>query len=119
MANPNLINMTSLLGNVAGQSIGTSMANIVENASSSGKIFRVHSLIISNIDGTNAAQVSAQVQLVSTNYKIAHTVTVPPDATLILVGRDSPIYLTENSRIQLQASAASDLQAVCSFDELS
>jgi len=35
------------------------------------------------------------------------------------VSKDTQIYLEENDKITVTASAASDLQAICSYEEIS
>lgn len=120
MANPNLVNVTSILGRVIGQSIGTSAGLLLLNSSGSGKIYKVNSLIISNVDGTNAAEVTSYIRdNNSINLHIAKSVVVPAQATLVLISKDTSIYIEENDAIWLQASAAGDLEAVCSYEEIS
>lgn len=120
MANPNIVGVTNILGKTVGQAVGTSAAAIVTNAASSNKIYKINSLVISNIDGTNAADITATVYKgQSTEYHLAKTISVPADATLVLVSKDTTLYLEENDSIRLTASAASDLEAVCSYEEIS
>ena len=49
-------------------------------------------------------------------YHIAKTVSIPADATLDLITKS--LYLEEGDSLRLTASAASDLEAVCSYEEL-
>lgn len=119
MANPNIVNVATINGQVAGQSVGTSLSAIVTNASNSGKIYKVNSLIVANIDGANDAQIDAVVDIAGTDYYIARTITVPADASIVLISKEAPVYLTENSQIELKANATGDLQAVVSYDEIS
>lgn len=119
MANPNIVNVATINGNVAGQAVGASMTAIITNAASSGKIYKVNSLVVANIHGVDNASISADVVIAGTSYAIAHTITVPADSSIVLIGKDSPIYLTENSNLQLQANSASRLEAVISWDEIS
>ena len=44
------------------------------------------------------------------DYYLASTVSVPADSTLIVLGKDAPIYLEENHTIRGGASAAGDLE---------
>lgn len=120
MANPNIVNVTTIQGKVAGQAVGTSAAAIVTNSSSSGKIFKINSLIISNVDGAASADITATLyKNQTTEYHVAKTVAVPADSTLVLLSKDNSIYLEENDSIRLTASAASDLEAICSYEEIS
>lgn len=123
MANPNIINATSILGKtVFDADVAVTASAIVTNAASSGKILKVNSLIIANIDGTSAADITATIRNAAgsvTNSTIANTVSVPADATLVLLSKDTSIYLEEDMSIYLAASAAGDLSATCSYDEIS
>lgn len=117
MAAPNIVNVTTILGKTAVQSVGTSATAIVTNSVSSGKVFKVNALYISNIDGTNNADVSIDLFRSSTSYYIARTVVVPADATLDVLTK--PIYLEEGDSIRILGSTSGDLQAVCSYEEIS
>tara|TARA_B100001939_G_scaffold104737_1_gene90542 strand:+ start:154 stop:522 length:369 start_codon:yes stop_codon:yes gene_type:complete len=122
MANPNIINATSILGRtVYDTTVSNTLTSLVSNASSSGKIFKINSLIIANIDGANAADITVTLRNTSATLlsTIANTVSVPADATLVVISKDTSIYLEENMRLYVQASAASDLSATCSYEEIS
>lgn len=117
MAAPNIVNVATITGKTAVQAITTSATAIVTNSAASNKVFKVNALYISNVDGTNSATVNVDLFRSSTAYKIAHTITVPADATLDVVTK--PIYLEEGDALRLTASANSDLEAVCSYEEIS
>ena len=120
MANPNIVNVSNILGRTVGQSIGTSLSAIVTNSSGSNKIFKINSLVVSNIDGENTADVTVEFfDNQSTAFKLANTITVPADASLVVISKETAIYLEENDSIRLLASATGDLQAVCSYEEIS
>ena len=119
MAAPNIVGVTTISGKTAVQNVSTSPTNIVENTAGSGKVFKINNIIVSNIDGTNAADITASVYRSSVEYKLASTVTVPADASLIVISKDSAVYLEEGDAIRLTASAAGDLQAICSYEEIS
>jgi len=117
MAAPNIVNVATITMKTAVQAIGTSAAAIVSNASSSGKAFKVNALYISNVDGSNNAEVNVDIYRSSTAYHIAKTIVVPADASLDVLSK--PITLEEGDSLRLTASTASDLEAVCSYEELS
>lgn len=120
MANPNIVNVSTILGKTVGLAVTTSAQAIVTNSSGSNKIFKINSLIISNVDGTNAADITADVfKNATTSFRLAFTVSVPADSTLVLISKDTAIYLEENDSIRLTASVNSDLEAVCSYEEIS
>lgn len=117
MANPNLLSITTVQGKTAVQQVGTSATSIVENTAASGKVLKVNALYISNVDGTDNAEVDISILRSSTSYHIAKTLVVPADATIDVLSK--PIYLEEGDALQLLASEASDLEAVCSYEEIS
>lgn len=119
MAAPNIVNVSTITGKTALANVTTTASDVVTNSAASGKVFKINSLIIANIDGTNAADITASVYRSSVEYKFAHTVTVPADATLVVLSKDTAIYLEEGDTVRLTASANGDLQAVCSYEEIS
>ena len=119
MANPNIVNVANIYGKTAGLVVTTSNTAIVTNSASSGKVFKINSLVIANVDGVSSALITCTLNLAGTSFKLAHTITVPADGSLILIGKDNPIYLEENSSIQLLASANGDLEALCSYEDIS
>ena len=124
MANPNIVNVTSILGDNSSTSLtSTSATSIVSNAASSGKVLKINTLIVSNVDGTNACDITinkySAAALGGTAYAIASTVSVPADASLIVVDKTTSIYLKENESIGATAGTASDLIVTCSWEDIS
>ncbi len=119
MAAPNLTNVTTITGKTAVLAVTTSATAIVTNGAASNKVLRINSLIIANVDGTNAADITVDVFRSSVAYRIANTITVPADSSLVLITKDKSIYLEEGDSLRCTASANSDLEAVCSYDDIS
>ena len=119
MAAPNLVNVSSIYGKTLGAALNTNLNNpILANASGSNKLWKINSIIVANIDGSNSCDVSVEFFDGSTAYRIASTITVPADSTMIVLGKDAPIYLEEGHSIRAGASAASDLEIIISYEEL-
>lgn len=117
MAAPNIVNVTTIYGKTAVQAVSTSATAIVTNSAASGKVLKVNALYVSNVDGVNNADVNVDIYRSSTAYHVAKTVVVPADATLDVISKS--IYLEEGDALRLTGSAASDLEAVCSYEEIS
>lgn len=117
MAAPNIVNVSTITGKTAVQAVGTSATAIVTNSAASGKVFKINALYVSNVDGTNNAEVNVDLFRSSTAYHIAKTVVVPADASLDVLSK--PIYLEEGDSLRLTANSASDIEAVCSYEEIS
>jgi hypothetical protein len=123
MANPNIVSVSAIYGNNALVSLTTTNAtSIVSNAASSGKVFKINSIIVSNVDGTSAADITinvySQAALGGTAYALASTVSVPADATLVVIDKNTSIYLKEDQSIGATAGTASDLVVVASWEEI-
>ena len=117
MAAPNIVNVATITGKTAVQAVGTSATAIVTNSASSNKVFKVNALYVSNVDGTSNAEITVDLYRSSTAYHVAKTVVVPADATLDIISK--AIYLEEGDSLRLTANVASDLEAVCSYEEIS
>lgn len=117
MAAPNIVNVTTITGKTAVQAVTTSATAIVENSAASGKVLKVNALYVSNVDGTNNAEINVDLFRSSTAYHIAKTVVVPADATLDILSKS--IYLEEGDALRLTANVDSDLEAVCSYEDIS
>jgi len=116
MAAPNIVGVVTITGKTAVQAVTTSATAIVTNSADSGKVFKVNALYVSNVDGTNNADINVDIYRSSTAYHIAKTVSVPADATLDIISKS--IYLEEGDSLRLTASVNSDLEAVCSYEEI-
>lgn len=118
MAAPNVVNVTSIYGKTKGANLATSSADIL--TCPSDKLLKLNSIIVANIDGSVAADVSVLFYNAddTSGYHLAKVVTIPSKSTLIVLGKDSPIYLEEGDKIQALASAAGDLELVISYEEL-
>jgi|14BtaG_2_1085337.scaffolds.fasta_scaffold213774_1 hypothetical protein len=119
MANPNIVNVTSIYGKTTGAALGTTLTTaLLANAGSSGKIFKINSIIVANVDGTNQATVTVDHYNGSTGFKIASTISVPADATIVLLDKSSSIYLEEGQSIRGGASATGDLEIIIGYEEI-
>ena len=124
MANPNIINATTINGKSAVVDLTTTNATlVVENPAASNKVFKINSLIVSNVDGTNAADITisfySEDNIGGTATQIVSTVSVPADASLVVIDKNTSIYLEEDKSIGATAGSASDLKVVVSYEEIS
>jgi hypothetical protein len=123
MANPNIVSVSAIYGENSLTALSTTSAtSIVSNAASSGKVYKINSLIVANVDGTSNADITinvySQAALGGTAFALASTVTVPADATLVVIDKNTSIYLKENQSIGAIASAANDLVVTASWEEI-
>lgn len=119
MAAPNLKSPTTILGRTARYAVTTSLAAALSNSAASGKVLKINSIFCANVDGVNAADISVSIYDGSTDRYIARTITVPADATQVLSTKETYFYLEEGDSIRALASAASDLELVIGYEEIS
>jgi hypothetical protein len=100
------------------QNVGTAATSITTNAASSGKVLKINMLLVSNIDGANPVDVDVVLRRSSSDYYITKAVSVPADSSLVVIGKENPMYLMENDSIRLTAGAVDSAQAVCSYEEI-
>jgi hypothetical protein len=122
MAAPNIVNVTSIIGNSLSVAVLTTATQLASNAASSGKVFKINSIVVANIDGTSAADITVNIYsaaaLGGTAIAIASTISIPADASLIVTDKTTTFYLLENQSIGALASATGDLVATISFEEI-
>jgi hypothetical protein len=117
MAQPNIVNVATIRGNTAIANATNVMTSIVTNSASSGSVYKVNALYISNIDSSNTANISVSIFRSNFDYYIANSVSIPVQSTLDVISK--AIYLQENDSLRIAASANNRLQAVCSYEDIS
>jgi hypothetical protein len=126
MANPNIVNVAAIYGNTSTNLISSTAdpfaTALVSNAASSGKVFKINSIVVANVDGTSAADITIKIfsqdDLGGTGTAIASTISVPADASLIVTDKTTTFYLLEDKSIGATASVANDLVVTVSWEEI-
>lgn len=117
MANPNLASATNIYGNSFSANLPTSLLTLA--ACGTGKIFKVHTMLITNVDGVNTPFCNVQLWDGVVGVWLAYTLNVPADSAIVLIGKDNPIYLREGFSIRASASATGDVAVHTMWDEIS
>ena len=118
MANPNLVNVTSITGESVQAALTTTLTTEIL-AAASDTLVKVNSIIIANLDGTNAVDVSVFItKSGGSPVAIASTISVPADATLVVIDKNSALYLEEGDNLEAGASANSDATITVNFEIL-
>jgi len=119
MAAPNLKNPTTITGKTARYAVTATLANALANSASSGKVLKINSIFCANVDGTATADISVSIYNGTTDYYIAKTIAVPADATQVISTKETYFYLEEGDSIRAIANAASDLELVIGYEDIS
>lgn len=124
MAAPNIVNVSTITGKTGYVALSTTSATqLVSNAASSGKVFKINMIQVTNVDGSNACDVTVDYHteddIGGTAYSLASTVSVPADASLVVLDKNTAIYLEEDRSISVTAGTANDLEVLVSYEEIS
>jgi len=124
MAAPNIVAVATITAKTAYLTPANTTVNVLlANAASSGKVFKVNMVIAANVDGTNAYDTTVAVNTAAagsgTSYPLASTVSVPPDASLIVSDKSTAFYLEEDKSVVVTSSTASKIAYTISYEELS
>ena len=133
MAAPNIVNVATITGSIAYQALTNTNDNaLISNAASSGKVFKVNNIFVSNVNGVSAATVTLSYRTAAnavtdgtlttassgTAYRMVYQVSVPANTTLMLLDKSGAIYLPENSSLAVQAGTASYLEVTASYETI-
>lgn len=131
MANPNIVNITSITGNTTYYTpSGTTSVVLLPNAAASGQVFKINSIIAANVNGTTTADATVSVYTngavaqgsapsSGTAYPLTSAVSVPANASLIIVDRTNSLYLQEGKSITITSSVANAITFTISYEILS
>jgi hypothetical protein len=128
MANPNIAAATSILGTTTFLTpSGTTALVLLPNAASSNQVFKINQIVAANVNGSaavdttvaiysNGAVAQGSAPSGGTAFPIASTVSVPPDASLVVVDKTTAVYLMEGQSIIVTSGTASGITYSVSYE---
>lgn len=124
MAAPNIVNVATITAKTDQLALSSTSATVlVSNAAASGKVIKVNMIQVANVDGTNACDVTVDVHSAAagggTAYSLVSTASVAPDSALIVIEKNTALYLEEDMSITVTAGTANDLEVIVSYEEIS
>lgn len=126
MANPNIVSVTAIYGNTSSYLISSTddpfATALINNAASSGKVYKVNTIIAANVDGTNNYSITiklfSQDDLGGTGTALVSTMTVPADGSVVIIDKNASFYLLEDKSIGATADTANKIVVTCSWEEI-
>ena len=127
MTNPDIVDVATINAGNAGWNLSNTLTATLLTVDAE-KVVKVNTIICSNVDGTNDADLNLLVDGMGSGTTgvtttgadatvyLAKTVSVPADTSLSVI--DSPIYLMEGDILKGGASASSDLDLFISYEVL-
>lgn len=121
MSAPNIVAVATITGKTVGKVLTASSVDILTNAAASGKVFKINSITVANVDGATNFNVTCSYFSAAdaVAYRKALSITVPAQATLVLTDKNSSFYLLEGDKVQAFGSTASKLEMVIGYEEIS
>ena len=131
MANPNTVNVTTIYGTTTYFTpTGTTAVVLLANAASSGKVYKINQIVAANVNGTSAVDATVSIYTNGavaqgsapsggTAFPVVSTVSVPADASLIVVDKTTAIYLQEGTSITITSGTASGITYSISYEDIS
>jgi hypothetical protein len=119
MTAPNIVNVATITGNTDVLVASTSPTNITSNSSGSGQVYKINSILVSNVTASTLAYITVALYRSSTAYYISYGIPVNGSSTLVLISKSDSIYLTEGDSIQVTANNDNNLHVLCSYEVIS
>lgn len=130
MANPNILNVTSIYGNTAYVTPGATSVNtswtyngataLTGLTPATNSVNKINSIVVTNTTGTTANATVAIANNATfgsgTAYPLASAIPVPANSSLIVIDKANGIYVTESQSIGVTSGTASALTFVASFE---
>lgn len=131
MAAPNIASLTTITGKTTYLTPGgTSAVVLLPNAASSNTVLKINQIVAANVNGTsavdctvalytNGAVAQGSAPSGGTAFPIASTISVPADASLIVVDKTTQLYLEEGTSIIVTSGTASGITYSVSYEIMS
>ena len=118
MAAPNLLGTTTVTGKTALATLTTVTSNVITNSSGSNTVDKLNDVILCNYSGSTVTA-NVMINRSATVYYIGGTVAIPANSTLILLGKDTSLYLEEGDVLQANVSANTSAYFTSSYEIIS
>lgn len=127
----NIVNVSTINGKTIGAALTaaapTPAQSVLTNpaAPAAEKVYKVNSVYVANVDGTTSVDVTcffydASATPTATSFKVANTISVPADSTLVLVDKTAPLYLEQGDKLDfITGDATNGLEVIISYEEIS
>lgn len=123
MANPNIVNITSILG-ITAYLVPTSTSETAWTAltPTANTVNKINSIIAANVT-TTAAHITVSINNAinggGTPYRMAYQITVPANASLIITDKTTAFYLNETQSIVVTSGTTNAIEVIVSYETLS
>jgi hypothetical protein len=122
MANPNIVNVTSIYGSTSYLIPSTTSATTwTALTPAAGTVNKIDNIVASNVTGSNATvtvAINSAAGGAGTNYRLIYQVPVPVNASIVIVDKSTAFYLGEAQSIVVTVGTASAIELTSSFEAI-
>lgn len=122
MANPNIVNVTSIYGNTTYITPSTTSATVWTALTPAvGTVNKIGNIVASNVTASAVAvtvSINSAVSGGGTAYDIAYQISVPANASLIIIDKTTSIYVGEAQSIVVTVGTGSAIELTSSYEAI-
>ena len=122
MANPNLINTSSIYGNTNYLIPSTTSATVwTALTPAAGTVNKINNLVASNVTGSVATvtvAINSAAGGLGTNYRLVFQVPVPVNASIVIADKSTAFYLGEAQSIVVTVGTSSAIELTASYEAI-
>jgi hypothetical protein len=122
MANPNIVNVTSIYGNTSYLIPGTTAATTwTALTPATGTVNKIDNIVAANVTASAAAvtvAINSAAAGAGTNYRLIYQVPVPVNASIVIVDKSTAFYLGEAQSIVVTVGTASAIELTSSYEAI-
>jgi hypothetical protein len=122
MANPNIVNVSSIYGTTSYLIPSTTSATTwTALTPASGTVNKIDNIVASNVTASNATvtvAINSAAAGAGTNYRLIYQVPVPVNASIVIVDKSTAFYLGEAQSIVVTVGTASAIELTSSFEAI-
>jgi len=122
MAAPNIVGVTTILGITTSSQLTTSPVSILSNAASSGRVFKINTILAANETASTATvtvRYNDNAAGAGTTFSLANGIDISAKSSLVVLDKASSIYLEENRSITALSGTASAIDLIISYESIS
>jgi hypothetical protein len=122
MANPNIVNVTSIYGNTSYLIPSTTSATTwTALTPASGTVNKIDNIVATNVTGSVAnvtVAINSAAAGAGTNYRLVYQVPVPVNASIVVADKSTAFYLGEAQSIVVTVGTASAIELTASYEAI-
>ena len=118
MSAPNILNASNCVGKTTAFAATTTVTAVVTNAAASNSLYKINTITATN-SNTTSTTVSIDLFRNTSSYPLASNITVPSGTMLVILGKDTPVYLEEGDALRVSSGANTYITTLTSYEVIS